>query len=529
MATTVAAPIVLEASPAARRRGLRFGASLSGVLTVLAVAVSGYHPFAEDGGMYIAGVKWALDPKLYPHETAFVADYLRFSVFAPLVAGIVRASHLRLETALLLLYAASFWVTLYAAWLLASRCFASRTARCGAVSLLAVWMTLPIAGTSLMLMDPYFTARSLSTPCSLLAVVGALMFLQPETEAERVRGIALACGSLAAAVAMHPLMGTYAVGYVLVAGCVTSARRTALISSAAVLAAGVLWKLAPPESALYRRAAVTRDYWFLGRWQWYEIVGLVAPLLILAAVGFGKRRKGDAAKVTLARVSVVCGATATVVALLFARMGTASYLVARLQPLRVLQLAYVVMILVLGAELAERVLKRRTERWVGVFVLLGGVMVFAGWQTFPASDHIEMPPTLRRGAVQNQWQQAFVWIRQNTPKDALFAMDAHYITKPGEDAQGFRALAERSALPDYAKDGGEAANYPQLVPAWTAGTRAETRLEQETDAQRLAALGPLGVTWVVLDSKAQTGFSCGFENGAVKVCQLPRVTVASRR
>ena len=91
-------------------------------------------------------------------------------------------------------------MTLFAAWLLAARCYKSREARGGAVALLAVWLTLPIAGTSLMLMDPYVTARSLSTPCGLLALVGALQFLLPglmegERSRRRWRGLALCCGA----------------------------------------------------------------------------------------------------------------------------------------------------------------------------------------------------------------------------------------------------------------------------------------------------------------------------------------------
>src|SRR5205807_8217334 len=110
-----------------------------------------------------------------------------------------RGLNLSLELVLLLVQVASFWTTLFAAWLLAARCFELREARGGAVALLAVWMTLPIAGTSLMLMDPYVTARSLSTPCVLLALVGALQFLLPQFETEedgtrdRGLGFALCC------------------------------------------------------------------------------------------------------------------------------------------------------------------------------------------------------------------------------------------------------------------------------------------------------------------------------------------------
>ena len=53
-------------------------------------------------------------------------------------------------------------------------------------------------------------------------------------------------------------------------------------------------------------------------------------------------------------------------------------------------------------------------------------------------------------------------------------LDSHYITSPGEDAQSFRAIAERSAMPDYSKDGGEASIMPGLTSAWMSGVVAQT-------------------------------------------------------
>ena len=151
---------------------LGFACKLVTALTLLALAVHGYHPYAEDGGLYMAEVKRQLDPSLYPHGTEFVAGHLRFSFFGSLTVGLVRWSRMTLGTVLLLLYVAGLWTTLLAAWLLAARCYAARVARVGAVTLLATWITLPVAGTSLLLMDPYVTARSLSTPCVLFALVG---------------------------------------------------------------------------------------------------------------------------------------------------------------------------------------------------------------------------------------------------------------------------------------------------------------------------------------------------------------------
>ena len=144
-------------------------------------------------------------------------------------------------------------------------------------------------------------------------------------------------------------------------------------------------------------------------------------------------------------------------------------------------------------------------------------MLYAERQTFPRSTHIELP-----GATAgNDWERAFLWIKQNTPVAARFAMNPRYITEPGEDAQSFRAIAERSALPDYSKDGGEAAITPPLAYEWMKSVASQADLDDVTDAERLAILKPLGVDWVVLRQDARTGFACGYSGVAVKVCRLP--------
>jgi hypothetical protein len=155
-------------------------------------------------------------------------------------------------------------------------------------------------------------------------------------------------------------------------------------------------------------------------------------------------------------------------------------------------------------------------RWCLTLTILGGVMFFAQRSTYPASAHFELPWATPR----NPWSRAFLWIRDNTAKDAVFALDAHYITRDGEDAQGFRGIAERSVLPDYSKDGGEASITPELSAAWAAGQTAQTGLDQESDEARAAKLKPLGVSWVVLGDGASTAWDCPYRNKAVKVCRV---------
>ena len=127
MATSLASPPSLEAVRGDRQRRQRgFAALLVTALTMLAVAVHGYHPYAEDGGVYLPEIKRLLRPELYPQGAEYVVGHLRFSIFPQMMAVLVRASHMSVEMVLLLAHLASFWTTLFAAWLLAERCFASR-------------------------------------------------------------------------------------------------------------------------------------------------------------------------------------------------------------------------------------------------------------------------------------------------------------------------------------------------------------------------------------------------------------------
>lgn len=501
------------------------------LLTALSFFVQGYHPYAEDGGLYLAGVKRVLSPEMYPHESGFVVGHLRFSLFAPAVALLVRWSELKLETVLLLLYLAAIWATLWSAWLIAEQCF-SRRAQAAGVALLATWLTLPVAGTSLMLMDPYVTARSISTPCILFAIYYSLQFLTEFQEGSDYHIAALGKAGLMLLIAglMHPLMAAYGFGSILALAAGSFLSRRTWLTATGALAAGavavslLLRVMERPEPLEYRQVAMSRYYWFLSRWHWYEWVGIAGPLLILGFTAFARQRSSDhLGRTALARMCITAGAASVLVSLLFARPDSASLIVARLQPLRVFQVIYTVMILFVGAHLSQW-LGRKKLQWAATFAILSGIMFFAEQQTFPSSPHIEFATAHQK----NPWVQAFEWIRANTPRDALFALDSDYITKPGEDAQSFRAIAERSALPDYSKDGGEAAITPSLTGAWETGQTLQNHLSQRTDADRIAALAPAGVNWVVLTKNAITSFSCDYANGAVKVCRLPAMPARDR-
>jgi hypothetical protein len=83
LATSLASPVSserLEREEYRRERG--FPAVLVTALTFFALLVHGYHPYAEDGGVYLPEIKRLLDPGLYPHGAEFVVGHLQYSLFA---------------------------------------------------------------------------------------------------------------------------------------------------------------------------------------------------------------------------------------------------------------------------------------------------------------------------------------------------------------------------------------------------------------------------------------------------------------
>jgi hypothetical protein len=500
---------------------------LIAALTLATFVVQGYHPLAEDGGLYVAGVEFTLNPRLFPHYTQFVSEHLRFSIFAPVLSAIIRFTRLPMLFVILLADLASIALTLAAARSVLRRIFISERAQLAGTAMLGALWTLPIAGTSLLLMDPYVTARSLSTPLSLWAIALAL------DSWKRRRSLAGCIAALALAAAFHPLMAGYALGFILVLRILRSPKRIPLLfvlGLLALLGTTLLQAHAPADSPAVVLASKSRYYWFLSQWHWYEIFGLIGPFLILLPHLRFNRARLRTPGVTLCIAAILYGSFATLLALLFAHESYPSHLVARLQPLRVFLMIYIIMVLLLGAGLQQLLesafarlssprLQRCSSYTVAVTVLIAALVMYVSQRRqFPASSHIELPWRVHKNP--NPWVQAFLWCRDNTPVDALFALDAHYITTSGEDAQTFRATAERSAVPDFSKDGGEASITPRLADQWLTGFTAQLKLSSLDEHTLRSRFAPLGVTWLVLRSSSPAALECPYDNGEIKVCKL---------
>lgn len=496
----------MNATASSKRKTLLFLAALS----LAAAALLGYHPYAEDGGIYASALALRLNPSLFPAFRAFVVAHTGKSLFIPLVAEVVQRSDLSQEVVLLGLYLFSIAAIVAAAYRMACALLPERRQQLCSTLLFALAMGMPVGGTSLYVADPYLTSRSFSTPLILLGMTALL---------RRRYGSAAACAAISFAI--HPLMTLWALlpaAFLLLWQRSTRRMRDFVLLALAVIVIMVaIQMVAPVDSAAVRAASLSRGYWFPSQWQWYEWIGLVAPVGMLLAIASGKSKTMSSAARSMAAAMAAAMATVTVSALLLIHTENTAFLLARLQPLRLLHLVSIVFVLMLGGWLTTAD-GRAWRRGVLYLFALGAVvgMLFLQRETYPHSAHWENP----WGRNGNGYEEAALWLRQNTPADALIAVDAHYTTIHGEDAQMVRAIAQRSTIPDAAKDGGIASVMPELANDWWAGSQAQDELATLPDAQRFQRLRPYGAAWILLPADAETAFPCPYRNENAKVCRL---------
>jgi hypothetical protein len=490
---------------------------LIALLTVFAFSLMGYHPGLEDDAFYLAAVKRNLNPALFSYDSDFFRIQFQATIFDKLIAWSVRLTHLRTSWVVLLWQLTAIFFLLHGCWRIARRCFLRPEAHWAATALVAALLTLPVTGIAINLMDQYLHPRALASAAIVAAVVAILD-----------RRLWLAAVLLVAAFSVHALMSVFGFSFCVVLDLTLRGVRLRQPSPVPVAAALLLpfgWMFAPATDA-WRQAASTRGFYYLARWEWYEWLGLIGPIVLLFFFYRFLRNRAELTEDTkllpLVSCLLVYGVFHTIVGL--ALMLPASLERIRpFEPMRYLHLLYLFFFLIAGGLLGQYVIRRRAYRWVFLLLPLCSGMYIAQRQMYPASPHLELPFV----RSQNGWLRAFRWIRRNTPVDSIFALDPHYGTLPDEDYHGFRALAERSVLADYEKDGGMACRVPQLAPRWQKEVTALNgwRNFQTADFQRLNT--DFGVTWIVLSREdAQypapdtQDMACLYTNQEVKVCRL---------
>jgi len=466
-------------------------------LTLAAFAVHGYHPGAEDAEIYLPGVLKRLQPALFPYNAEFFQSHAGLTAFPWVMAASVRATHLPLSVVLLAWQLVSIFAVLVASWRIGRACFHRPAPVWCGTALVASVLTIPVAGTSLYLIDPYITSRSLSTPGTLLAVACAA----------EGRLFGAAAWLLATAI-VHPLMTVFAGSYL-----ATLAVLQRNDAAAGWSIAAVPFNIFQPATPAYQRILQTRPLHLITNWAWYEWLGVAGPLaLLLWFDRIGRmRRLGPMA--WLCRGLIVFQVMFTLASLVIAVPGRFEQL-SELQPMRSLHLVYVLLFLFAGGLIGELLLVDRAWRWALLFVPLCTGMWAAQRQLFPASPHIEWPGR----PSSNSWVQAFEWIRDHTPPDAYFALDPQHMAM--NDEQGFRAIAERSMLADAVKDSGAATMFPSLADKWVEQVDAQADWKHFglADFERLKRR--YGVNWVVVEQPGVPGLDCPYRNRQLLVCRL---------
>jgi len=480
------------------------------VLTATSVLLHGYHYGHQDLAVWLPPIKKHLDPALYPHnDSGFFLAQAKLTLFDELVAYSLKHTHVPVDFGVFLWHLFAIFLVLLACLKLARRCFPTRATQWAAVT--SVWAVrlLPIAGTKLNLTDRYLHPRDLATGALLFGLVAVL------------DGRLTALIWVVLAALMHPTMAVFGAFHLAVQAWKQPHPSLAMLL--VPLGAASLW---PVPNEAWHEVLHTRAFLFPLRWHWYEWLSLAAVLVVLARFAQVARRDSTAGRVRpvvahICRRVVLAGLLGVVGSLVITTVPALERFIPT-EPMRTQHFVYLLFVFLGGGLLGEHFLRNRPGRWL-LFLLPICLAFFASNRlVYPTSPHIEWPGRVPR----NAWVEAFDWARQNTPQQALFALDPMHMNRPGEDSHGFRAFAERSMLADAVKDRGVAANIPALAPTWQEQVRDQEpwrdfRLE---DFRRLKQ--KYGVTWVVLEhgntriQPRAAGFSCPFENGAVMVCRI---------
>jgi hypothetical protein len=486
------------------------------------IAVQGYHYGVDDAAIYLPAVERFVRPGLFPYGADFFLSHSRVSFFSNAVGGMVRWLHVPLPWAVLFFHVLGIYLLLLGGDWLARVCFTRVRAQWAAILTLASVLTVQVAGTALPIMDPYLTARSLSTPFTLLALTAIL--------ASRPVPAAVLLGITAL---LHPQMAAYGVALVVLLSLPRFAPRQLQAEEALASSLGGslgLFQRLPDGFHLgaaqepYRETLYSRTFFFAWAWTWYEWLGALLPLAILFAISRIQFSALTPVAARLCRALLVLGLISTGAFLLFSSSPYFDDFV-RLQPMRSFQLIYIVMFLLLGGLIGEYLLREKAWRWLLLFVPISIGMYAVDRTLYPASHHLELPGR----TADNLWMQAFQWAHDNTPEDAVFALPPRYLLIPGEDLHGFRAIAERSMIADWVKDSGVASIFPQMAPEWKREQELTSGWDRYAAADFLALPTRSPVSWVMVEPRQSDGLDCPFHNTAVSVCRLPSPSTALLR
>ena len=472
------------------------------LFTVLALFIHGYHLGIEDQAIYLPGVHYDLNPALYPHDAGFFLPQVRPTLIDEMVAFTSKFAHISVAGSTFSWHLLSMFLFLAGALRIARRCFGRESQAWAGVALLTVVFTIPVAGTALYIVDQYLHPRTLATAVILFAIPDVVdrRFLRST--------IWLFLSAL-----VHIQMAFFG-GLFLV--FLTWPMFAGSFRTRAVVIGFPLASLFEPGSPAWREAMLTREQHFLLKWQWYEWLGIFGPLVLLWWIARPVEQEDEQSRFR----SGLCGSLVWygIFCFVVALIVTIPHRLERLtpyQPMRGFHLIYLLLFLLLGGVIFERILGARA--WLYGLLLAGvaGGMFYAQRDLFPGTRHIEWP----RADTGNRWVRAFVWIREHTPQDAYFAIDPYYMELRGEDEHGFRALAERSVLSDWGKDPGVVCLFPAIAGKWQEQVHAQDGFKNFGRTELMGLRERFGADWVIADHSP--GLSeCPYHSEGMYVCKI---------
>ena len=238
------------------------------LLTIGAFLVHGYHPGVEDAEIYLPGIEKILHPDLFPFNAEFFNSHAHLTFFPNFIAASVRFTHLSFDVVLLAFELGSIFLLLLACWRLSGECFNSPRARWCGVALVASLLTLPVAGTALYILDQYTNPRNLAAFAAIFAVTSTLK-----------RKYLATMLWLVFAAAMHPLMSVFAFSFCMLLIWMKTVRMKSPTIAVAALLLPFGFSFQPPSNA-YHQSTLYHTFHYILNWQWYEWVGIIAPVAL---------------------------------------------------------------------------------------------------------------------------------------------------------------------------------------------------------------------------------------------------------
>jgi hypothetical protein len=478
-------------------------------LTAVALLIGGYHLGVEDAEIYLPAAIKLLHPSLYPYAGEFFLSHGHLSLFGFVLAGTAKITGMSIDSTVFAWYLLTLFATLSACWLFLAQCFSSSYARWTAMFVMAAVLTMPATNTGLLLFDPYLTARSFSTPLALVALTSIL------GHRYAFAGVTVFLTAL-----FHPQMVLY---IVFLGAVIWAAERMGIrsreplavpVSGVALLPGG--FHLSPARGN-YREALFSRDYFFLYDWTWYHWLGLLAPLGILAWLGRSDVR-GTRPAFRLVTLALIPFGLISIGSAAFLCSSPDFEMFARVQPLRSFHLITLLFVLLVAGVIGEYAADTRKWMPIALFISLAAGMYINTRETYPHSVHIELPSSTSK----NPWVNTLLWVRSNTPSDAVFAVDSRYFKDTPMDVHGFRSISERSALADYYKDGGVVSLFPELADEWKQMSDATYGLNHFSRAQFASLRKDYPeVSWTVIHGTAPVELDCPYQKESFAVCRLP--------